>query len=74
MEPAAAAALPVGLFLHLLWGHFVDRFARPWQIVLASFIWGGTTWLSAITLAYALFPITRASAGIDDDAYIASTT
>jgi MFS family permease len=69
MGLASTAALLVGLFLYPLWGYLADRFARPALIALASFIWGATTWLSAIAPTYPLFLLTRASTGIDDNAY-----
>lgn len=69
MGLASTAALLAGLFLYPLWGYLADRFARPALIALASFIWGATTWLSAIAPTYPLFLLTRASTGIDDNAY-----
>jgi MFS family permease len=38
-------------------------------LALASFIWGSTTWLSAIAPNYRIFLVTRASTGIDDSSY-----
>ncbi len=69
MGLASTAALLVGLFLYPLWGYLADRFVRPALIAIASFIWGATTWLSAVAPTYPLFLLTRASTGIDDNAY-----
>jgi MFS family permease len=38
-------------------------------LALASFLWGSTTWLSAIAPTYPTFLVTRASTGIDDSSY-----
>jgi MFS family permease len=38
-------------------------------LALASFVWGSTTWLSAIAPTYPVFVATRASTGIDDSSY-----
>ena len=46
-----------------------DRYARSKLLALASFIWGSTTWLSAIAPTYPTFLITRATTGIDDSSY-----
>lgn len=62
-------ALIVGTFLYPLWGYLYDRFARAKLLALASFIWGSTTWLSAIVRTYPGFVATRASTGIDDSSY-----
>jgi len=62
-------ALVVGTLLYPLWGYLYDRFARAKLLALASFIWGATTWLSAIVRTYPAFMVTRASTGIDDSAY-----
>lgn len=62
-------ALLVGAFLFPLWGYLYDRFARSKLLSLASFIWGSTTWLSAIAPTFPLFLASRASTGIDDSSY-----
>lgn len=62
-------ALIVGTLLYPLWGYLYDRFARAKLLALAAFIWGATTWLSAIVRTYPAFLATRASTGIDDSAY-----
>jgi MFS family permease len=62
-------ALIVGTFLYPIWGYLYDRFARAKLLALASFIWGSTTWLSAIVRTYPGFVATRASTGIDDSSY-----
>jgi MFS transporter, Spinster family, sphingosine-1-phosphate transporter len=62
-------ALIVGTVFYPLWGYLYDRFARPKLLALASFIWGATTWLSAIVHTYPAFLATRASTGVDDSSY-----
>ncbi len=52
-----------------MWGYLYDRYARSKLLAAASFIWGATTWLSAIARPYSLFLVTRASTGIDDSSY-----
>ena len=64
-----SGALIVGTFLYPIWGYLYDRFARAKLLSLASFIWGSTTWLSAIVKTYGGFVATRASTGIDDSSY-----
>ncbi len=62
-------ALLVGTILYPVWGYLYDRYARAKLLALASFIWGATTWLSAIVRTYPSFLTTRASTGIDDSSY-----
>lgn len=62
-------ALIVGTFLYPIWGYLYDRYARAKLLALASFIWGATTWLSAIAPTYPLFVAARASTGVDDSSY-----
>jgi MFS family permease len=62
-------ALIVGTILYPIWGYLYDRYARAKLLALASFIWGSTTWLSAIAPTYPIFVATRASTGIDDSSY-----
>ncbi|MBC8448422.1 MAG: MFS transporter [Chloroflexi bacterium] len=69
MGAVFTGALIVGAFLYPLWGYLYDRFARSKLLALASFIWGSTTWLSAIAPSYRSFLATRASTGIDDSSY-----
>lgn len=69
MGAVFTGALLVGAFLYPLWGYLYDRFARSKLLALASFIWGATTWLSAIAPNYRTFVITRSSTGIDDSSY-----
>jgi len=64
-----SAALIVGTVLYPIWGYLYDRFARAKLLALASFIWGSTTWLSAIVRSYGGFVATRASTGVDDSSY-----
>jgi MFS transporter, Spinster family, sphingosine-1-phosphate transporter len=65
----STVALIVGAVFYPLWGYLYDRYARNKLLSLASFLWGTTTWLSAIAPSYNLFLVTRASTGIDDSSY-----
>jgi len=65
----ATAALIVGAIFYPIWGYLYDRYSRGKLLALAAFIWGSTTWLSAIAPTFPLFVITRASTGIDDSSY-----
>ena len=69
MGAVLTGALLVGTVLYPLWGYLYDRFARSRLLALASFLWGATTWLSAIVRTYPGFLMTRASTGIDDSSY-----
>jgi MFS family permease len=69
MGAVLTGALIVGTILYPIWGYLYDRFARYKLLALASFIWGATTWLSAIVKTYPGFLVTRASTGIDDSSY-----
>jgi MFS transporter, Spinster family, sphingosine-1-phosphate transporter len=69
MGAVLTGALLVGTVLYPLWGYLYDRFARSKLLALASFLWGATTWLSAIVRTYPGFLLTRASTGIDDSSY-----
>lgn len=69
MGAITTGALIVASVLYPLWGYLYDRFARARLLALASFIWGATTWLSAVVRTYPAFLATRASTGIDDSAY-----
>lgn len=69
MGAVNTGALLVGTLLYPLWGYLYDRFARSKLLALASFVWGATTWLSAVVRTYPAFLMTRASTGIDDSAY-----
>lgn len=69
MGAVVTGALIVGTVLYPLWGYLYDRFARSKLLALASFLWGSTTWLSAIARTYPGFLLTRASTGIDDSSY-----
>ncbi|GAB1469875.1 MFS transporter [Chloroflexota bacterium] len=64
-----SGALIVATILYPLWGYLYDRFSRTKLLSLASFIWGGTTWLNAIVRSFGGFLATRASTGIDDSSY-----
>ncbi len=69
MGAVFTGALIVGAIFYPLWGYLYDRFARARLLALASFIWGATTWLSAIAPTYPSFLASRASTGIDDSSY-----
>lgn len=69
MGTVFTGALLVGAFLYPLWGYLYDRFSRARLLALASFIWGSTTWLSAIAPTFGSFRASRASTGIDDSSY-----
>lgn len=69
MGAVFTGALIVGAIFYPLWGYFYDRYARSKLLALASFIWGATTWLSAIAPTFPSFIVTRASTGIDDSSY-----
>jgi MFS family permease len=62
-------ALIVGSALYPLWGWLNDKYNRAKILALASFIWGSTTWLSAIAPTFNTFLATRSSTGIDDSSY-----
>ncbi len=64
-----SGALLVGTVLYPIWGYLYDRYARAKLLALASFIWGATTWISAVAPTYRSFLVTRASTGIDDSSY-----
>ena len=65
----STAALIVGSLFYPLWGYLYDRYARSKLLALASFIWGSTTWLSAIAPTFNTFLASRASTGVDDSSY-----
>jgi MFS family permease len=69
MGAVFTSALVVGTILYPLWGYLYDRYARSKLLALASFLWGSTTWLSAIAPTFQTFIVTRASTGIDDSSY-----
>jgi MFS family permease len=69
MGAVSTGALLVGAFFYPVWGYLNDRYSRAKLLSLASFIWGSTTWLSAIAPTYRTFIATRASTGIDDSSY-----
>jgi MFS family permease len=62
-------ALIVGSILYPVWGWLSDKYNRAKLLSLASFIWGATTWFSAIAPNFGLFLVTRSSTGIDDSSY-----
>ncbi len=69
MGAISTGALIVAALFYPIWGYLYDRFARPKLLALASFIWGATTWISAIAVTPTAFLLTRASTGIDDSSY-----
>jgi MFS family permease len=69
MGAVVSGALIVGTVFYPLWGYLYDRYTRPKLLALASFIWGATTWISAIAPTYGFFAASRASTGIDDSSY-----
>jgi len=64
-----SGSLVVATILYPVWGYLYDRYARDKLLALAAFVWGTTTWLSAIVRTYPQFLITRGSTGIDDSSY-----
>jgi len=69
MGAVFTGALVVGAILYPVWGYLYDRYARAKLLALASFIWGSTTWISAIAPTYPSFLASRASTGVDDSSY-----
>ncbi len=69
MGAVSTAALIVSTILYPIWGYLYDRYARAKLLALASFLWGATTWLSAIAPTYPTFLTSRASTGVDDSSY-----
>jgi len=69
MGAVMTGSLLVSTLLYPLWGFLYDRWSRARLLALASFIWGSTTWLSALARRYAPFFVARASTGIDDSSY-----
>jgi MFS family permease len=69
MGAVFTGALIVGAALYPIWGYLYDRYSRPKLLALASFIWGSTTWLSAVAPTFPTFVATRATTGVDDSSY-----
>ena len=69
MGAVFTGALLVSAFLYPVWGYLYDRYARAKLLAAASFIWGASTWISAIAPTFPTFLATRASTGIDDSSY-----
>lgn len=69
MGAVFTGALLVNAIMYPFWGYLYDRYGRAKLLALASFIWGSTTWLSAIAPTYPSFLATRAATGIDDSSY-----
>jgi MFS family permease len=59
----------VAAILYPIWGYLYDRFSRAKLLALASFVWGGTTWLGALAPNFPAFLAARSSTGIDDSSY-----
>jgi MFS family permease len=64
-----SGAVIVGAIFYPLWGYLYDRFVRAKLLSLAAFIWGATTWISALMRTFPGFLASRASTGIDDASY-----
>lgn len=70
-----SGALIVGTLFYPVWGWLSDRYNRGKLLAAASFIWGSTTWLSALApkfhspSRFTDFLATRSSTGIDDSSY-----
>ncbi|MBP9040474.1 MAG: MFS transporter [Anaerolineaceae bacterium] len=70
-----SGALIVGTLFYPIWGWLSDRYNRGKLLAAASFIWGSTTWLSALAprfhtpSRFSDFLMTRSSTGIDDSSY-----
>jgi len=64
-----SGAIIVGAVFYPLWGYLYDRFSRAKLLALASFLWGATTWISAVAKTFPVFLASRASTGIDDSSY-----
>lgn len=64
-----SGALIVGTLFYPLWGWLSDKYNRGKLLAIASFIWGSTTWLSALAPNFKTFLVTRSSTGIDDSSY-----
>ena len=70
-----SGALIVGTLFYPLWGWLSDKYNRGKLLAAASFIWGSTTWLSALApkfhtpARFTDFLVTRSSTGIDDSSY-----
>jgi len=69
MGAVVTGALVVNALFYPIWGYLYDRYARNRLLALASFIWGATTWLSAVAPTFNTFVATRATTGIDDSSY-----
>ncbi len=69
MGAVFTGALIVGAIAYPLWGYLYDKYSRSKLLALAAFLWGSTTWFSAIAPTFNLFVASRASTGIDDSSY-----
>jgi MFS family permease len=64
-----SGALIIGTLFYPLWGWLSDKYNRGKLLAIASFIWGSTTWISALAPNFKTFLVTRSSTGIDDSSY-----
>jgi hypothetical protein len=55
MGAVVTGALIVGGVFYPVWGYLYDRYSRPKLLALASFLWGSTTWLSALAPTFPIF-------------------
>lgn len=69
MGAVLTGALLISTILYPIWGYLFDRYSRAKLLALASFVWGVTTWLSAVARTYPGFLAARASTGVDDSSY-----
>jgi predicted MFS family arabinose efflux permease len=69
MGMVLTGSLIVASILYPIWGYLYDKYSRTKLISLASFIWGLTTWLSALAKNFFNFLISRSATGIDDSCY-----
>jgi MFS family permease len=69
MGSVVTGALLVATLAYPLWGYLADRFARARLLAATAFLWGSTTWLSALAPNFGAFLAARASTGIDDSSY-----
>lgn len=69
MGMVLTGSLVVASLLYPTWGYLYDKYSRTKLISLASFIWGATTWLSALARNFFHFLISRSATGIDDSCY-----
>ncbi|MCX8188284.1 MAG: MFS transporter [Nitrososphaeria archaeon] len=69
MGMVLTGSLIVASILYPTWGYLYDKYSRTKLISLASFIWGATTWISALARNFFNFLISRSATGVDDSCY-----